>query len=151
MAGSTPRTFRTGFALTVRALRAERGWNQRELCRRADLSPAYLSELENGRKDPSAEMMERLAEAFGQSVDQFLWSILIAMRRGEIPGVHRRESALRIAMESLLLSPQGRMDVEEFLEFQQWRARSPERGTRNKRESQIVDDTEPDRLKLTED
>jgi transcriptional regulator with XRE-family HTH domain len=54
-------------------LRNRRGWNQKELARRARLRPARLSTLESGAKRPNVEELARLAEALGVSLDE-LWS-----------------------------------------------------------------------------
>jgi transcriptional regulator with XRE-family HTH domain len=54
-------------------LRNRRGWNQKELARRARLRPARLSTVESGVKRPNVEELARLAEALGVSLDE-LWS-----------------------------------------------------------------------------
>ena len=143
--------FRQAFATATRALRAERGWTQRELCRRAEVSPGYLSELESGRKDPSPDTLLRLANAFGLSMEHLLWAILAAVMTGETPGVHRRDSAMRIARESLTLSPQDRTDLEQYIQFLNWKRTAPQRIERNKNATEIVDDTEPTDSRITED
>jgi transcriptional regulator with XRE-family HTH domain len=142
---------REGVSAAIRALRAERGWTQRELCRRSDLSPAYLSELEAAQKDASADVLERLAAAFGIGIDQFLWIMLLGMIHGEVPGVQRRESALSVARQLLDLRPGDRQEIEQFLAFLRWRAEGPEVRVRNKRGRQIVDDTENSGPEITED
>ncbi len=57
----------------ILGLRTRRGWNQKELARRARLRPARLSTLESGAKRPNVEELARLAEALGVSLDE-LWS-----------------------------------------------------------------------------
>ena len=54
-------------------LRNRRGWNQKELARRARLRPARLSTLESGAKRPNVEELARLAESLGVKMDD-LWS-----------------------------------------------------------------------------
>jgi transcriptional regulator with XRE-family HTH domain len=49
---------------TVRRLRAEQAWSQRELARRAKLSNQTIVNVENGR-DPSMATLGKLARAFG--------------------------------------------------------------------------------------
>lgn len=55
-------------------LRNRRGWNQKELARRADLRPARLSTLELGVKRPRLEEFVRIADALEISLDE-LWSV----------------------------------------------------------------------------
>ena len=54
----------------LKALRADRGWSQRELARRAQVRHALLSELETGKKaDTTGAVLTRLAQALGVSID----------------------------------------------------------------------------------
>jgi transcriptional regulator with XRE-family HTH domain len=138
--------FREAVALAIRALRAERGWSQRELCRRTGLSPAYLSELEAAQKDASLDVLTRIATALGVQYDQFLWSVLLAMQTSEVPGAHRRETALHLARRALAASPASRAELEQYLEFLDWRDRSG----RRRGEQEIIDDTEPAQRNVTE-
>lgn len=51
---------------TLRALREERGWSQRELARRAKVTQAYITLIETGeRPHTSWEVLLRLARALG--------------------------------------------------------------------------------------
>jgi transcriptional regulator with XRE-family HTH domain len=47
----------------VRRLRQERGWNQTELAFRSRLAPSVISQIENGKRDPSAGTLKKLAKA----------------------------------------------------------------------------------------
>lgn len=145
------RPFREGIATAIRALRAERGWTQRELCRRTDLSPAYLSELEAAQKDASADVLARLAGAFGIAGDVFLWTILIALTTGEVPGIQRRESAFRIAQQTLDMGPAQRKEVEQFIEFQHWQAIREKEPERSRRSDEFIDETEQRSSESTEE
>ncbi len=49
----------------ILALRLERGWTQKELAKRAGTKQANISRLENGLLNPSVEMLQKVAEAFG--------------------------------------------------------------------------------------
>jgi transcriptional regulator with XRE-family HTH domain len=49
------------FADNLRRLRSERGISQEELARSAEISRAYISTLEHGRKAPTIETLEALA------------------------------------------------------------------------------------------
>jgi transcriptional regulator with XRE-family HTH domain len=46
----------------IRERRAARGWSQHDLATMADLSAAYVSELETNHKQPSLNVLARLAE-----------------------------------------------------------------------------------------
>ena len=49
--------------LEVKRLRLAREWNQTELAFHAGLAPSVISEIENGKRDPSARTLRKLAEA----------------------------------------------------------------------------------------
>jgi transcriptional regulator with XRE-family HTH domain len=140
--------FREGIATAIRALRAERRWTQRELCRQTELSPAYLSELESGQKDASADVLDRIATAFGFRMDEFLWVALLAMIAGEVPNVERREAALSVMKHVLATDPDSREEIEQFIQFQQWKQSSGERN--RSRKSPVRDTPENHRNHLPE-
>jgi transcriptional regulator with XRE-family HTH domain len=122
--------FRLGIAAAIRAIRAERRWTQRELCRRTELSPAYLSELESGQKDASADVLQRLAAAFDYRMDEFLWVAVLGMIHGEVPNAERRTSALELTKQLLNSDPQSRAELDQFLEFQSWKQEQRRPGKR---------------------
>ena len=49
----------------LRAVREARGMSLRELARRADLDPTFLSNVERGRERLSVRSLERVAKALG--------------------------------------------------------------------------------------
>jgi transcriptional regulator with XRE-family HTH domain len=49
--------------LEIRRLRKSRGWNQTELAFYASLAPSVISQVENGKRDPSASTLRKLAKA----------------------------------------------------------------------------------------
>lgn len=53
----------------VRVWRAHRGLTARALAEKAGISPAFLSEIETGRKDGSVSVLKRLAEALQTDLD----------------------------------------------------------------------------------
>ncbi|MFF8828463.1 XRE family transcriptional regulator [Streptomyces sp. NPDC015131] len=63
----------------LRALRRRRGLTLEAAARRAGLSPAHLSRLETGRRQPSLPMLLALARIYGTTVSELL---------GEIPPEH---------------------------------------------------------------
>lgn len=53
----------------IALLREERGWTQKQLAERAGVSVAFLSEIENDKRNPSTEVLLRISEALGASLD----------------------------------------------------------------------------------
>lgn len=49
----------------VRAERLARGMGLREVARHALIAPAFLTDIEAGRRNPSAKVMSRLATVLG--------------------------------------------------------------------------------------
>ncbi len=60
----------TQSAVTVRLLRACRGWSQGELARRAGVDPAALSRYEAGEVRPLRDTLRRLAAAAGVVLEE---------------------------------------------------------------------------------
>lgn len=56
----------------VRELRLKKGWTQVELAELLGVDRSYLSEIENGKKDPSFRVLKTIADGFGLSLSQFL-------------------------------------------------------------------------------
>jgi len=50
----------------IRQFRVQLGISQAKLAERVDIAPNYLGLVENGKKYPSAEMVERIAAALGK-------------------------------------------------------------------------------------
>ncbi|WP_092425114.1 helix-turn-helix domain-containing protein [Devosia crocina] len=53
------------FGKRVREVRHERGWTQEQLAFEAGVKRAYLSEVENGQRNVSLDVVEKLAKALG--------------------------------------------------------------------------------------
>ena len=53
----------------IAALRRAAGWNQAELAQRLQISSSAVGMYEQGRREPSAEMLVRMAKTLGVSVD----------------------------------------------------------------------------------
>lgn len=56
--------------LEVKRLRQEREWNQTELAYHAGLAPSVISQIENGKRDPSARTLRKLSKALGVEVGE---------------------------------------------------------------------------------
>lgn len=51
--------------MRIKFLRKQRHWSQEDLALSANINKNYLCDLENGRRNPSLEILERIAVAFG--------------------------------------------------------------------------------------
>ena len=58
-------TISQDFGKRVRALRAEAGLSQEKLAEKAGMHPTYLSDIERGQRNPTLEVISRLAKALG--------------------------------------------------------------------------------------
>lgn len=54
----------------IRRLRTERGWTQKDLAERLDVSRQTVNALETGRYDPSLPLAFRIAEVFDLRIEQ---------------------------------------------------------------------------------
>lgn len=63
--------------LKIREIRKRRKWSLLELSLRADINRNYLGDLENGRRNPTLEILERLAKAFNMSISELTFGIEI--------------------------------------------------------------------------
>ena len=54
--------------LRIKFLRKERGWSQEDLALEANVNKNYICDLENGRRNPSLDILERISNAFGISL-----------------------------------------------------------------------------------
>ena len=60
------------FFTNVLRMMEEQGMNKYELAQKADISPSFMSELTNGRANPSLKIMESLASALGVPLPMLL-------------------------------------------------------------------------------
>lgn len=68
----------SAFGPILRRLRLEKGLSQEELAERAGMaSHAHISRLESSHKQPTVEMLFRLADALGMEA----WEIVKAMQK----------------------------------------------------------------------
>lgn len=56
----------------VRRIREEKGMTQIELCRKLEVDRAYMSNIENGKKNPALATIEKIAKALGVSLDELI-------------------------------------------------------------------------------
>ena len=67
--------------MRIKFLRKERHWSQEDLALEANVNKNYLSDLENGRRNPSFEILERIATALKISLSDLFKGI------ESIPGI----------------------------------------------------------------
>jgi transcriptional regulator with XRE-family HTH domain len=51
--------------MRIKFLRKQLRWSQEDLALNANINKNYISDLENGRRNPSLDILERIAVAFG--------------------------------------------------------------------------------------
>lgn len=60
------------FGRNVREARSELGWTQEQLALECGLKRTYLTEIEGGKRNPTLNVVERIAAALGISAAQLL-------------------------------------------------------------------------------
>jgi transcriptional regulator with XRE-family HTH domain len=63
-------TFQQALGTTVTILRTERNWSQQRLADKIGYNVAYLNGLEQGKRNPSLELLLALAQVFGLKPSQ---------------------------------------------------------------------------------
>jgi transcriptional regulator with XRE-family HTH domain len=58
---------------TIRKLRIERDLSQQDLARGAELTPSFLSLVENDRRRPSLTVLRRIASALSVAEEVLIW------------------------------------------------------------------------------
>lgn len=61
--------------ITIKALRAEKGVSQEKLALSTGIDRRYMSDIENGRRNVSLEIIEKLAAFFEMSASEFIQRI----------------------------------------------------------------------------
>ena len=54
----------------IEHLRKQKGWSQLELSLESDVNKNYICDLEKGRRNPSLEILERIAVALNISLEE---------------------------------------------------------------------------------
>ena len=68
-------TAREQLGMRIKYLRNQQNWSQEDLALEAEINKNYLSDLENGRRNPSLEILERIAVAFNISLSELFRGI----------------------------------------------------------------------------
>lgn len=61
--------------MRIRYLRSLRKWSQEDLALEANVNRNYICDLENGRRNPSLEILERISDAFGITLSELFRGI----------------------------------------------------------------------------
>lgn len=77
----------------IKYLREGRGWTQDRLAQEADVSKSFISEVENDRRNPSAEKLLEIATVLGASLDFIMRGIGNKEENLSIPVTIPRELA----------------------------------------------------------
>ena len=67
--------------MRIRFLRQNRHWSQEDLAFNANINKNYICDLENGRRNPSLEILERIAVAFNTTLEELFKGV------ESIPGI----------------------------------------------------------------
>ena len=67
--------FRKRFGLRVRELREEKKMLQRELADKVGIQEPFVSDIENGKKEPCLEVIKMIAEGLGVSLRRLFWDL----------------------------------------------------------------------------
>ena len=61
--------------MRIRYLRSLRKWSQEDLALESNVNRNYICDLENGRRNPSLEVLERISDAFGITLSELFRGI----------------------------------------------------------------------------
>ena len=56
----------------IESLRREKGWSQAELAKRLNISPSTIGMYEQGRREPSIDVLVAMSEEFGVTIDHLV-------------------------------------------------------------------------------
>ena len=63
------------FGMRIKYLRKLKGWSQEDLALNSDINKNYLSDLERGTRNPSLQVLERIAVAFNITLEELFKGI----------------------------------------------------------------------------
>ena len=101
---------RKTFGDLLRAIRVAKGYSLRKFAEMADMSPTYLSQVEQGKveRPPTAERVRTMAELLGQNADE--WIALAGRVADDLTDIIKNEPQ---AMPALLRAAKG-LTAEEL-------------------------------------
>ncbi len=78
------------FGKMLREKRLAKGYSLRSFAKLVDVSPTYLSQVEQDNVDPpTAERVKRMAEILGENVDE--WTALAGRLTEDLPGIIHKQ------------------------------------------------------------
>lgn len=66
---------REQLGMRIKYLRNQLNWSQEDLALEANINKNYLSDLENGRRNPSLDILEKIAAALNISLSELFRGI----------------------------------------------------------------------------
>ncbi|WP_427340509.1 helix-turn-helix domain-containing protein [Caloranaerobacter sp. DY30410] len=90
----------------IKKLRKERGLSLKELSKKTDISISFLSDIENGRSNPSLERLKDIARGLNTTVSYLL---------GETDDVE-----INSEIKELLSNPEFLKILDELKDFNSW-------------------------------
>lgn len=61
--------------MRIKYLRNQRKWSQEDLSLEANVNKNYISDLENGRRNPSLDILERISDALSITLEELFRGI----------------------------------------------------------------------------
>lgn len=61
--------------MRIKYLRTQRKWSQEDLSLESNVNKNYISDLENGRRNPSLDILERIADALSITLEELFRGI----------------------------------------------------------------------------
>jgi transcriptional regulator with XRE-family HTH domain len=95
-ATSAPTLLRTALGAVLRRRRAALGLRIADVATRANLSVAYVSEVERGRKEPSSEVVAALCEALDVSLSGVLRHVGDRLEHEQVERERHERRVLRL-------------------------------------------------------
>ena len=74
-----------GVGERIKKRRGELGWTQDELCKKAEISKGFLSDVENDKRSVSADNLLEIARALGVSLDFLMTGKASKEQAAEVP------------------------------------------------------------------
>jgi transcriptional regulator with XRE-family HTH domain len=102
------------FGQMLREKRLAKNYSLRSFAKLVDVSPTYLSQVEQNKVDPpTADRVKRMAEMLGENVDE--WTALAGRLTEDLPGIIHEQST---AVPDLLRAVRG-LTTEQLRELRE--------------------------------
>ena len=103
---------RTPLGMRIKRLRQERGWSQAQFAKKLNVHPKQVSGYERGAHAPSTDVMIRMAEILGVSLDYLVFDNRTGPKHGNISDLELIEMLEKIDR----LSDQDKQTVKAVLD-----------------------------------